>query len=232
MNNKVNLNMPVGSTGKVEKVNPTMVLINKYHSQDLQCSVEIGKNPKDYFEKYGYLVIKNLFDPKEIYESVSKERGQINYYGSLEKYQHIPEETQVNGSLSRYNHPKYKFIQNQIRLILQDILQEELYNTYYFDRFYFEGQRLIRHKDRDACEISVSVQISTNSLIPWSFCIQNLEGKEVSADINDGWGILYMGCELEHWRDPLQSRYSNFGKIMNKCMFKSDNTYHHEIIFI
>jgi hypothetical protein len=231
-----NPNLPVGATGPVTLVKPIMEQFNKYHEQGLQCSIDPGapgvpEGAKQYFKKYGYLIIKNLWNPKELYATVPKERGQINYYGSVDKFHHDPEERQVNGSLARYSHPQYKEIHSKIRLILQDILGEELYNTYYYDRFYFKGQRLVRHKDRDACEVSVSVQISSNANQPWPFCLQTLEGKEIAANLQDGWGLLYMGCEVEHWRDPLESRYSKLGRLTNKVLRKDDDTYWHQIFF-
>ena len=45
---------------------------------------------------------------------------------------------------------------------LEKIIGRKLYNTYYYDRFYYPGQELTRHADRDACEISVSIHVSTN----------------------------------------------------------------------
>jgi hypothetical protein len=231
-----NPNKPAGSIGQVELVRPIMEQFNKYVNKELQCSIDPGApavpfGAQEYFKRHGYLIIKNLWDPKELYHEVPNERGQINYYGSVDKFHHEPEERQVNGSLARYSHPQYKEIHSKIRLIVQDILGEELYNTYYYDRFYFEGQRLYRHSDRDACEISVSVQVSTNSEQPWSFCLQTLEGKEIAANLKDGWGLLYMGCAVEHWRDPLESRYNKYGKVLNKILKKKDDTYHHQIFF-
>lgn len=231
-----NPNNPVGATGPVTLVRPIMKKFNKYAEQGLQCSIDPGapdvpEGARQYFKKYGYLIIKNLWNPEELYHPVPKERGQINYYGSVDKFHHNPEEIQVNGSLARYSHPQYKEIHSKIRLILQDILGEELYNTYYYDRFYFKGQRLVRHRDRDACEVSVSVQISSNTNQLWPFCLQTLEGKEIAANLQDGWGLLYMGCNVEHWRDPLESRYSKFETIKNKILRKPDDTYWHQIFF-
>jgi hypothetical protein len=178
------------------------------------------------------MIIKNLYDPKELYSPVPEERGQINYYGSVNHFHHNPDEMQVPGSLARYSHPQYKQAHTKIRLILEDILGEKLYNTYYYDRFYFTGQRLVRHSDRDACEISVSVQISTNAVNPWPFCIETPSGEERYANLQDGWGLLYKGCEREHWRDPLQSRYiRKRDKLMNWIFRKEDDTYHHQIFF-
>jgi len=238
MNNNCdyNSNKPMGATGPVTLVTPIMEQFNKYSDQSLQCSIDPGspavpEGAREYFKKYGYLIIKNLCNPKDLYSPVPEERGQINYYGSLDLFDHEPEESQVRGSLARYDHPQYKEIHSKIRIILQDILGEELYNTYYYDRFYFNDQKLVRHKDRDACEISVSVQVSSNKNQSWSFCLQTLEGKEIAINLKDGWGLLYMGCEVEHWRDPLVSRHGKVKRIINGILRKPDDTYWHQIFF-
>ena len=46
-------------------------------------------------------------------------------------------------------------------------IERKLYNTYYYDRFYFSGQQLTKHTDREACEISVSIHINTNLEENW-----------------------------------------------------------------
>jgi hypothetical protein len=233
-----NQNKPIGATKEMVESKPIMEQFNKYHEQGLQCSIDPGAaavpvGAREYFDKHGYMIIKNLYDPKELYHPVPKERGQINYWGKrTDQFNHFPEEQQVNGSLARYTHPQYREIHSKVRMILEDILGEKLYNTYYYDRFYFAGQRLFRHSDRDACEISVSIQISTNASKPWPFCIETPSGEERFANLQDGWGLLYKGCEREHWRDPLQSRYTRKrDKLINWITRKEDDTYHHQIFF-
>ena len=56
---------------------------------------------------------------------------------------------------------------------LEEIIGRKLYNTYYYDRYYYPGQELTKHADRDACEISVSVHVSTN-----------LEGKDADWNLS------------------------------------------------
>ena len=219
---------------KMIEVNPIFEQFNKYPG--LFCSIDPGDEAvpygaRDYFNRHGYLIIKNLYDPKELYTSVPSERGQINYYGSVDRYHHNPDEIQVPGSLARYSYPKYKQAHTKIRLILEDLLGEKLYNTYYYDRFYFTGQRLVRHSDRGSCEISVSVQISTNAVKPWPFCIETPNGEERFANLQNGWGLLYKGCEREHWRDPLKTRHNKKQRLLNKIFKKEDDTYHHQIFF-
>ena len=58
----------------------------------------------------------------------------------------------------------------------------DLLPTYYFDRFYYEGQMLEKHTDRVACEISVSVQVSSNSNRPWEFWFDTPNGVKSHHD--------------------------------------------------
>ena len=232
-----NPNRLIGASKELIEVEPTLETFKKYQKQDLQCSVDPGdsavpEGAREYFNRHGYLIIKNLYNPTELYHPVPSIRGSIKYFGSKDKFVHEPEEKQVVGSVARYSHPQYKTIHTNIRLILQDILGKELYNTYYYDRYYFAGQRLDRHSDRDACEVSVSVQVSTNSDQPWPFCIETPNGEERACTLQNGWGLLYKGCERQHWRDPLKSRYTRKrDKLKNWITKKKDDTYHHQIFF-
>ena len=188
------------------------------------------------FDRDGYLVIKDLWDPKELYRPVPEERGQRTYWGKkLDQYNDEPVEQQVDGSFATYWHPQYRNIHSQIRLKLEKIIDRKLYNTYYYDRFYFSGQKLERHMDRDACEISVSVNISTNIKEPWPLWIKtpdtykdktrslvDVPGEERSVVLEPGDGMMYKGCERPHWREELPSK----GKKKKK-----DDRYYHQVFF-
>jgi len=194
------------------------------------------------FDKEGYLVIRDLWDPMELYHPVPALRGQLNYYDkNPENYNHQEVENQVEGSLSRYWHPQYRKIHTGIRKKLEEILGRRLYNTYYYDRYYFEGQELSKHADRDACEISVTVHVSTNlpdDYKDWPIKIKTpdtytdksksnvlIPGEERTCVLNPGDGMIYKGCERPHWRDALV--------VPQKRWFKKDNTeyYYHQIFF-
>lgn len=192
------------------------------------------------FEKDGYLVIKNLWDPKELYCKPPEIKGRYDYHpnGSF-TYHEI--ENQVNGSTARYNYPEYKYIHTQIRLKLEKIIGKKLYNTYYFDRFYNPEQRLEIHADRPSCEISVTLHISKNFDVDWPIWIKTpdvyddpiekniiiKEGEKRSALLNPGDGMIYKGCERPHWRDPLPGEKRN--KI--RKLFKREELYYHQIFF-
>ena len=189
------------------------------------------------FEKDGYLVVKDLWNPEELYRPVPEEKGQINYWGKrLDQFTYSQVEQQVEGSLACYWHPQYRSIHSQIRLKLEKIIGRKLYNTYYYDRFYFPGQSLTRHADRDACEISVTVHISTNLEETWPIWIKtpntyvddkktliSKRGETRSVILSAGDGMIYKGCERPHWRDPMTMDY---GKIIGK-----EEIYYHQIFF-
>jgi len=204
----------------------------------------------DDFEKDGYFVIRDLCDPDLLYYPLPEMRGQLNYFDNdPTHFNHTPVEGQVEGCLSRYWHPQYRRMHSLVRKKLEEEIGRKLYNTYYYDRFYFPGQALTLHADRDACEISVTVHISTNlpdDLKDWPVKIktpdtytdetkQNImvPGEERSCILNAGDGMVYKGCERPHWRDPMPSPPSRkrdwFLKKIGK--YKEEEYYYHQIFF-
>jgi hypothetical protein len=194
------------------------------------------------FEKNGYLVIKDLWDPEELYHPLPQERGQIYYWGrNIDQFNHTPVEQQVEGSLARYWHPQYRVIHCGIRMKLEEALGRKLYNTYYYDRYYFPEQELKRHSDRDACEISVTVHISTNLKgkdTDWPIWVKTpdiyadekktqvlVPGENRSVILQAGDGMVYKGCERPHWRDPMP------GKNKKSWFGKQKQLYYHQIFF-
>lgn len=185
------------------------------------------------FEKNGYLFVPKLvLDPENLKVPVPEERGQITYFNNrFDKYEYIPEELQVNGSLARYNIPTYRELHFLVKKEVEKILGMDLHPTYFYDRFYFVGQQLKRHSDRAACEISVTLQISSNRSEdePWPIWFERPDGSESYVLMKDGDATIYKGCEREHWRDELPSRYNKIETALRKMKGMSDDTYHHQI---
>lgn len=196
-----------------------------------------SKTNNQQFEKDGYLVVKNLWNPEELYHPVPQERGQMTWWGKkMDQFTHQQVEMQVEGSLARYWYPQYRSIHSGIRIKLEEILGKKLYNTYYYDRFYFPGQELTRHTDRDACEISVTVHVSTTLKQCWPIWIKTPDtysderkieiveyGENRSVCLSAGDGMIYKGCERPHWRDPMPGNNKNW-------WWKKEN-YYHQIFF-
>ena len=205
-----------------------------YRRSCLAPTTNMTKNES--FEKNGYLFLPNLVaNPDDMYdpppcdaETGKRITGQINYVRS-DKFTYTPDEMQVNGSLARYNVPKYKELHYQVRKAVEKELGIDLLPTYFYDRFYYVGQQLKRHSDRPACEISVTLQISTNRMDPWPIWFERPDGSESYVLMKNGDACIYKGCEREHWRDPLESKYSKWKNKYRKLLSKEDDTYHHQI---
>ena len=178
------------------------------------------------FDKFGFLTVKQICDPDFLYCDVPLERGTYKYRNNNPNlFNYDPGEAQVNGSTSRYWFPQYRQIHTDIRFKLENILGRKLYNTYYYDRFYFPGQELVKHTDRDACEISVTVNCSTNLKgkdADWPIWVETPAGVAESAVLHPGDGMIYKGCERPHWRDPMPKPKQWFG---------NTKYYYHQIFF-
>ena len=192
-------------------------------------------NEKELFERDGYFFLPKLIsDPENLYcappldESGERLRGQLSYIRK-DKYEYRNTEAQVNGSLSRYNVPMYKEVHYLVRKVVEKCLGIDLLPTYFYDRFYYIGQELERHVDRPACEVSVTLQISTNSDKPWPIWFERPDGSESYVLMKNGDAAVYKGCEREHWRDPLESKYNKVQNLWRTFRKQEDDTYHHQI---
>ena len=74
----------------------------------------------------------------------------------------------------------------------------ELLPTYSFWRLYTKFCDLAKHKDRPSCEISVTVMIDSDKT-PWPIIVNGN-----SIELQPGEAVIYMGCELEHWREEFK----------------------------
>ncbi len=193
------------------------------------------RNP--FFEENGYVIIKNLYDPDKLICPPPEKPGQYNYRNkNLEDFEHIEVEGQVEGSIARYWHPHYRQVHSDIRKIIEMAIERKLYNTYYYDRFYFSGQQLTKHTDREACEISVSIHINTNLQQNWPIYFKtpdkytdsskkkiSKKGKIVGLNLERGDGVVYKGCERPHWRDVMPGSFEE--------MNGHEKFYYHQIFF-
>ena len=89
---------------------------------------------------------------------------------------------------------------------VSELCGEDVLPTYVYGRIYNKGEVLHRHTDRDACEVSITVNLQQDQT-PWPICIKKPNGEEVCLNLNPGDGMLYLGCVAEHWRTEFQGQY-------------------------
>ena len=158
---------------------------------------------------WSIISVKNILNPVYLQQPIPWERGKLDYVGPG-LVEHTPEESQVNGSLARYNFPYFKHLHYDLKNKLEVILGEPLFPTYYYDRFYFKGNELSKHKDRPACEVSISVHCSTNLDYDWPIWFTDYEGNDIPLITKPGDGVIYKGCDLVHWRDPMKGNHKSY----------------------
>jgi len=83
----------------------------------------------------------------------------------------------------------------------------QLIPTYVYGRVLYPGSFLNKHKDRPACEYSVTMTLGNNYPENFEYPIY-MDGVPLSAPI--GSGVTYKGCEALHWREPLVGNPDNF----------------------
>ena len=72
---------------------------------------------------------------------------------------------------------------------------------------YGRGDELIRHKDREACEISASLHIARpkDSKISPLYFSKNRDGSDASSVLLESSDIvIYKGCDIWHWREKFE----------------------------
>ena len=107
-------------------------------------------------------------------------------------------------------------ILNLITPIVSSILKKEVLPSYSFTRIYEKGTRLIPHRDREACEISMSITLvnAPNMLKEENFYISENEDETeaLKMSLNTGDALMFFGSThtgngFYHWRDTTDSDY-------------------------
>ena len=95
--------------------------------------------------------------------------------------------------------------------LVEKITGVRLHTSHYFMRNYKKDQEVKPHYDRLACEISVSLCIGMTKIDSptWPLHIIGKDGIETAAHMLPGDAVVYLGCELKHWRNVwLDSNWS------------------------
>lgn len=83
---------------------------------------------------------------------------------------------------------------------------KRLVPSYAYVRCYLEGNKLLRHVDRDACEISATLAIGHRDNDLWPIYVES-SGQPVEISLRPGDLLIYRGMDVPHWRHELESGY-------------------------
>lgn len=107
------------------------------------------------------------------------------------------ERMNIFGLVSLNGLPFIKILVDKIQKV-SELCGEKVLPTYVYSIIYKTNSELSRHKDRDACDISLTVNLQKDT--DWPICIKKPNDEEVCIELNPGDAMMYLGCEAEHWR--------------------------------
>ena len=107
------------------------------------------------------------------------------------------------------SHSMYNFMPF-VRLLVgkvpqvSELLGEEVLPTYTYARVYKDNSELLRHRDRPACEISLTLNLSKDT--DWPIYFQRPDKSETCVELEPGDAVMYLGCQADHWRNKFEGQ--------------------------
>jgi len=148
------------------------------------------------FAQHGYLLLPALVNPAvtDFLWSYAHTRFACRFLRTE------PEEPHM---LFAYGDPAFDGLLEYLRPVIEETSGLQLSPTYSYFRLYTRGAMLKRHRDRPACEVSVSLNIGQVPADAWPLYVQG-NVNCYSALLSPGDALLYRGIDLLHWREPFQ----------------------------
>lgn len=143
-------------------------------------------------EQNNFLFVPN-FISQEHAQTLQKQFYELEAGGKYDK------DAQAPNSPAVYNFKPFLELLCQKVNHVSALIEESVLPTYTYARIYKNGEILARHRDRPACEISLTVHIGGDS--EWGIGIQKPSGEEVDIHLKEGDAMLYLGCTADHWRN-------------------------------
>lgn len=159
------------------------------------------------FKRDGYVKIPKVLS-KEIIE-LYKGFIDLTYTRGLRERE---SGTYLNGDIDRIEHNP---VDDSILLYCKHIAEKifdhkELAPAYSFAREYFKGSELLIHKDREACQFTLTLTICRRGQGHAKICFSDDTNKTnpIEIDLDEGDVLVFNGAEAYegsrwHWRDPL-----------------------------
>lgn len=145
----------------------------------------------DQIQNNNYLYIPKFIDPE-------RARSLAKAFIEFAKDHGLSGDNQIPESHSSYNYHAFLELLCEKTPEVSKFLGEPVLPTYSYARVYHNGSTLARHRDREACEISITLHLSGDS--DWPIYIQKPNGDEIELNLSSGEGMLYKGCDADHWR--------------------------------
>lgn len=141
---------------------------------------------------------------------ISQERAQALNFWVLSKRDagNLPDDARsYNGLFGKvlYNGTPFLELLCEKRNEISNLVEESVLPTYSYCLIYGSESQLLKHLDRPACEISLTVHLGGDT--KWPIFIKKPSGEEISFELNPGDAVVYLGCIAEHWREKFTGQY-------------------------
>jgi hypothetical protein len=142
------------------------------------------------FLETGYIYIKNFLSLEECREAVCR------MLHSTINNNHMDEQCPLSDN---YYNLYPDILETKINLF-EELTGYKLLPAYSYSRIYKKGEKLINHKDRDACEITATVTLGFKGNKVWPIHMDT--GGEIKIfEIGVGDCLVMQGAKYHHWRD-------------------------------
>jgi hypothetical protein len=141
---------------------------------------------KERFERAGFFIVRNVTDTG-VYH-----RKALAMEGTGRSDRQCP--------LSDSFYGKMNDLQLSLHQEMERLTGLELLRTYNYLRIYRKGETLRIHRDRPACEVSMTLCLGLRG-DPWPIHILDYDDRAHTIRLKPGDGLVYRGCDLRHWRD-------------------------------
>lgn len=148
------------------------------------------------FDQKGYSIVRGFLDPISV--------ATVSRYMEYRAKQNNGKRQDPVSQYSFYADPLAETILYNSKADIEDVCEKQLDPTYSYSRVYVKGDELKRHVDRPSCEISVTVNVAITADTPWPIWCQYKDNDPVECLLAPGDAVVYKGCEVYHWREPLR----------------------------
>lgn len=150
---------------------------------------------KTSLEQNNYLFVNNFLEPeraKELYDKFKET--------TINSPEIFTSDNQCPKSLAIADYHPFVELLVEATPFIQNVVGEIMLPTYSYARMYRNGDTLAPHKDRGACEVSITLHLGGDG-VEWPIYFRKPNGDVVGANLHPGQAIIYLGCVSEHWRN-------------------------------
>lgn len=147
----------------------------------------------------GYRIVDTLLSPKQC--AFLRQCMDLSQRNSKMR---MADNGAYRGPNNEYAPTPAHMLLHQLAPTFSGLVGQTLLPTFSFWRIYEAGAVLNPHKDRNACEVSVTISLASEPCNRiWPIGVTDLHGEDHHVALTVGMGLLYQGLEVQHWRERL-----------------------------